>query len=458
MKKLLAFLLIVTVLVSILSVTAYAVDRIETAQVEKVIIEQPPCFGDYEVIPPEVSILAVNRDIHESNNSFSYATLRPVELDEKNPKKFKVIAGGTIHRETWLFGLIERKVDEDYYRFDLQGEATVRIILEDIPQYCDYEMELWHFKNEKFVTIEDIERVAYSCNIGVTPEEIVCTLPAGTYYIRIYSYNETYNDTESYSLSVKGQYTYQDVSISTLQNSGAVAAIWRSDFDLCGIKPFTTNSEVTVGYRNHSTFNEEDAFANPYFAHFNTNERIEHASIYFWGVNTRKDIADELKKHIDAVEAEISSLSNVKLIVDCVSTITETIYQIVTIDVSTGKQLMLSLVDGTPGALIKTFFPADSWIANKNDFLAYLRYLYNGVQAGPNTSETEVIRISSSYIITTDYDTSQIQYFNMDYAPQDIILGSLYMDDYIYGNSEYSYSYGHIYTVYDLEDIEQILS
>ena len=137
-----------------------------------------------------------------------------------------------------------------------------------------------------------------------------------------------YNDTESYSLSVIGRYTYQDVSISTFQNSGAVAAIWRSDYDLCGIKPFTTNSEVTVGYRNHSTFNEEDAFANPYFAHFNTNERIEHASIYFWGVNTRKDIVNALKKHIDTVEAKISSLGEVKWVIDGISNGAELVYQL----------------------------------------------------------------------------------------------------------------------------------
>lgn len=457
MRRVLSLILAVSVMLSVFSVSVSATENIETAPMEKVKIELEPCFGDYEIVPSEVDMLAANKDIHESNNSFANATLRDLHKEGDDISKIDMTLGGTIHRETWLFGLIERKVDEDYYRFDFKGQATVRIKLDDIPLYCDYEMEVWHFKNEKKVTMDDIEKVYDSCNVGVTPEEIVCTLEAGTYYVRIYSYNETYNDSESYSLSIKGKYTFENLSIDEMQRSGAVAAIWRSDFDLCGIKPFTTNSEVTVGYRNHATFSSEDAFANPYFSHFYIKERIEQASIYFWGVNTRMTIADALREHIEVAEAEISSLGKIKLVVDCVSNGVEIIYQLKTFDVSTGMQLMVSQIGGTPGALIKTFFPVDSWIANKNDFLAYLRYLYNGVQAGPNTSETEVVRITSSYIITTDYDTSQIQYFNMDYTPQDIILGSLYMDDYIYGNSEYSYSYGQVYAVYDLGDIEQIL-
>ena len=456
MKKVLSLILAVSILLSVFSISVSATENIETAPMEKVKIELEPCFGDYEIIPSEVDMLAVNKDIHESNNSFANATFRTPKLNDSNPQKFEITVGGTIHRETWLFGLIQRKVDEDYYRFEIQGEATVRITLDDIPLYCDYEMELWHFKNEKFVTMEDIEMVDYSYKVGVTPEEIVRTLPAGTYYIRVYSYNETYNDAESYSLLVKGQYTYQNMSVNDLQNSGAVAAIWLSDFNPCGINPFTTKSEVTIGYRNHAIFNEEDAFANPYYEHLLTNNRIEQASIYFWGVNTRKAVADAIKAMSEVTERELKNNEKVKLRIDRTTAGAEIAYQLFTTNIATELLILNYLMGGTPSAIMNMLFPMEEWIADKEDFLWYLRYLYNGIN--PGSSETDVVRITVSYIIETAYDSSQIQYFIADYTPQDIVLGSLYTKDEIYAISEYSYTYGKIYAAYNFNDIEEIIN
>lgn len=104
-----------------------------------------PCYGEYELAKDheENGILntsASSGDKYESNNSFKNATSVGY-VPNGAPYDYGYGVQGTLHRETWFFGLIEKDIDEDYYRFDLFGEATIKITLNDIPTDCDYDID-----------------------------------------------------------------------------------------------------------------------------------------------------------------------------------------------------------------------------------------------------------------------------------------------------------------------------
>ncbi|MCT4662627.1 MAG: hypothetical protein N4A40_12270, partial [Tissierellales bacterium] len=80
--------------------------------------------------------------------------------------------------------------DDDYYRIQLKKDASIRITLEDIPEYCDYELKLYD---------EDGDKIAQSKNDDNEDEEIEENLKRGDYYIKVYG---GFSD-EEYELTVE---------------------------------------------------------------------------------------------------------------------------------------------------------------------------------------------------------------------------------------------------------------
>lgn len=171
----------------------------------------------------------------------------------------------------------------------------------------------------RYATEEDITCVSSSRKGSNTSELITGTFSPGTYYMRVYAYGDNCNDSEVYSLSFWVYYTASNESISALKyNKGAVAAIWLSDYDPCGISPFSSYSKGEIGYRSTSTgglvADIQNKFENPYLSYFNKSNYIEHASIYIWDVDFRNEIRNYLLEFQNEIESEIDENEQLEMI------------------------------------------------------------------------------------------------------------------------------------------------
>lgn len=94
---------------------------------------------------------------------------------------------------TDIKGLISPSGDNDYYRFTITTGGTATITLSTLP--ADYDMRLY--------SSNGTSQLAISQNGGTTTETITRTYTAGTYYVRVYGYQNANNATNCYTLRVQ---------------------------------------------------------------------------------------------------------------------------------------------------------------------------------------------------------------------------------------------------------------
>lgn len=99
----------------------------------------------------------------------------------------------TIPFNTDIKGLISPSADDDYYKFVITTGGTATITLSTLP--ADYDVRLY--------SSNGTTQLAISQNGGTTSETITRTYTAGTYYVRVYGYNNANNATNCYTLRVQ---------------------------------------------------------------------------------------------------------------------------------------------------------------------------------------------------------------------------------------------------------------
>lgn len=92
---------------------------------------------------------------------------------------------------TNITGLISPSADNDYYRFVITTGGTITITLTGLP--ADYDIRLYNSAQTQ---------VGISQAGGTSSETINYTAAAGTYYVRVYGYNNANNATVCYTLRV----------------------------------------------------------------------------------------------------------------------------------------------------------------------------------------------------------------------------------------------------------------
>jgi hypothetical protein len=104
-------------------------------------------------------------------------------------------AGGAaqVPFNTDIKGLISPSGDNDYYKFVITTGGTATITLTTLP--ADYDIRLY---NSTGTT-----QLAISQNGGTSSETITRTYTAGTYYVRVYGYNNANNASNCYTLKVQ---------------------------------------------------------------------------------------------------------------------------------------------------------------------------------------------------------------------------------------------------------------
>ena len=99
----------------------------------------------------------------------------------------------TIPFNTDIKGLISPSADNDYYKFVITTGGTATITLTTLP--ADYDLVLY--------SSNGTTQLAISQNGSTTSETITRTYTAGTYYARVFGYNNANNATSCYTLRVQ---------------------------------------------------------------------------------------------------------------------------------------------------------------------------------------------------------------------------------------------------------------
>lgn len=94
---------------------------------------------------------------------------------------------------TDIKGLISPSGDNDYYRFVITTGGTATVTLSTLP--ADYDLRIYRSNGTS--------QVAASSNGGTTSETITRTYTAGTYYARVFGFNNANNATNCYTLRVQ---------------------------------------------------------------------------------------------------------------------------------------------------------------------------------------------------------------------------------------------------------------
>lgn len=475
MKKVISIILVILMSITTLPLTTFAADGTDAIIGDLETIEpikldnKTPCYGEYEIVIDEdeyATMAADQKDQYESNNSF-FASTKLNSRPGGEPTSFSVSRSATLHRESWLWGLIEREVDEDYYRFDVFGNASVTISLTNIPTGCDYDLKLFQHDNIRYAGEEDITQIASSTKASNNSESITKTLEPGTYYLWIYSYNDECDDSTYYNLSVNVSYTASDVAISSLRyNKGAKAALWISDYDPCGIAPYSSSSKVEVGVLSTST-PVSVSFNNPYTRYFTSGEPIEQAVLYIWDPQLRTELRAFLTECYNTINSQLQYEQEVLMRWE--------FFEGGIGGAGTAGGIALSFVKSTSqavpilnavftyGPIVFTmakniFAPSEQAITTKADLLAYIWDLRTALEVIETSDANEVVRIASTYTYSDQYylGTSVTNYY-FDFTPSRQSEYLYYPDEISSWNTS-SIVHGTIYGIIDEGDIETAIA
>lgn len=468
MKKIVCLILLFALLMAQIPVSTFAVDHYLEADNEVVISSSKnyspvPCYGEYEITEPEyMTYSSGTQDQYESNNSFYYAT-RIIDAPDGKPTDISVDINATLHQGKWFFELIEKKADEDYYYFDLYGEAEVMFELSNIPAGYDYDLEIYKLSNIRYATSDSVYFVEKSNFDGNSVERIALTLQPGRYYIWVYAYEEECSDSAYYNLSVDVDYTARDVSINYLRyNKGAKAAIWVSDFDPCGIAPFSTLKNETIGYEytDISTGTWHDYYENDYLQVFSGTEDVDHAAIYIWDAELAEDIMNDLERFRDEIELRLADAEDDQLTVDIVEGsinalgVVTGIYFTVT---SAGMGWSIASTAVPAGvSIICALLPFNEEVTTKEKILTYLNDLIEDVDVCVQTQGEVTVKIYSRYKISV-IDTVVQKTYYCDYTPLNED-SNFYFEDVIPAYTEKSVVNGKVYGIIDGENVIDALN
>lgn len=408
------------------------------------------------------------KDQYENNDSIAKARIiSPAYDGTYEPSSYSTSLEATLHRNEWLWGLIKREVDVDYYEFRVFGKADLNVELTNIPSGCDYDLELLEHDNSKYAGEEDVISVASSRKASNRPEHISKLVFPGVYYIKIYSYNDSFDAQERYCLSLYVNYKSEDINIPDLKYSkGVGAALWVSDYDPFNIQAFTSSGKSEVGYFTSNEYYFSDKFANPMFQYIRGNGKVLHASLYVWDLELRKQLYEIVRGSIDLLNTQIGRKEKVKAgfnitseVVNGISLVTGLAMTFIPVTIVTAPvSLAINIVSSIGPVLLECLFETimpGSKIEEAKDYLTYLQVLAAGLECNSSTSDHEAIKIDSLYEIKEESMPGIVHMnYDIDFTPT-IQDKYLYDDNVIPSFSSKARFNGTIYPLKTLEDIQK---
>jgi len=399
---------------------------------------------------------SANRDNYEDNNSFDIAS--DMSIGAPNDLYSGSIAfNANIHKEPWYLG---GAVDQDYYRVDVFADAQLRLELYNVPTGKDYDLELFMFPDVKEPEWEDVTRIAQAKIGGDGQGELIIkNVTPGTYFVRVYPYqSDDWDETNFYRLYI-GQ-TLQarsNVSIQSLKNAGAKAAIWQSDIEPFGLNSFGIENKVFVGSTLVTQYNFINQYANPFhekLAEYAVDSKVVDTVVYIWDIQMRIQLYQILWDMAEILEDEVAANQEIVLTFEYITGGIKILGTVIgAIPTPQTKILGVVLTGSTTGAgfIVPALFPA-TWGDKKESLLNYLYVLMAALEADQNTSPSEIVHIKLRYQYQHEYTITGVWNYYIDLVTENTLEGFLYSGTSIGVTQSGSYSRGQVYAIRNLTD------
>ena len=365
-------------------------------------------------------------DSNENNDSFQEATsIYSAGTHEGGVYSHSVSLSATISQKTSGWWFLEQKyIDKDFYSFDMVSVGTLTIDLTEVPSTCDYDLRVYKLSNSVETSYTELDfnnpnhifAQSKSGEIGDNEHiEIANALP-GTYYIVVYSYQDTYFDNDNpYNLTVRelvNTTTRPNTSYSISQGraSGDLFALWKSDYAPLGIDTFSvTNENARVAYNNYSSYPMIRHLADKYTNGVNCN----YAVLYVWDVNVRTYLHSYFYALLQSLNSQFFDPYGNE--VD-VNEDEKKIFSIVWN--SAGVALASGPIGWALGAIslaMSIYSLVDSCIENKfvitkRQFRDYLINIVSALETGTGSNNNEVVMIKFQYRFYTENGTRYLDW------------------------------------------------
>ncbi|TYQ15501.1 UNVERIFIED_CONTAM: RHS repeat-associated protein [Acetivibrio alkalicellulosi] len=139
--------------------------------------------------------------------------------------------GVPLELNSTIYGTIDNRKDDDYYKLIIEESTEVEILLQNIPSGRDYDLILYQYSQWQYNSI------AHSLRGGNQDEIITLQLEPGQYYIRVYSYNG-YCEIQNYSLSITDLGTQGIVWVELDKATASVGEIITAQVKISDIPQF----------------------------------------------------------------------------------------------------------------------------------------------------------------------------------------------------------------------------
>ena len=249
-----------------------------------------------EATPSVVYATSSYTDCYENNDDFkNAANLKNGAFGPIGDQGIEHIdVRGTITQKTsgwWLFS--STYVDKDFYSYDVTSKGSLIVGL-SVPDDVDYDVRLFKCPNGLDEGYGDLDfneannLVAEGKSGGVgESESFFVDVEPGTYYIVVYSYQDTYFDeSEPYTLSIAEEADMSSFNVAEAKEDGYLGAIWVSDYNPADLDP-TCN----VFEEGDNRIALEKVEENPLLFHlserFDGSNSITYSTIYVWNKDLR---------------------------------------------------------------------------------------------------------------------------------------------------------------------------
>lgn len=235
-------------------------------------------------------------DSYENNDDFkNAASLKNGALGPIGGQGIEHIdVRGTITEKTsewWLFS--SKYIDKDFYSYDVTSKGSLIVGL-TVPDDVDYDVRLFKCPNGldegygdlDFNEADSLVAEGKSGGVGESESFFVDVEP-GTYYIVVYSYQDTYfNESEPYTLSIAEEADMSSFNVVEAKEDGSLGAVWVSDY-----KPADLDPSCNVFEEGDNRVALKNIEENPLLFHlserFDGSNSITYSTIYVWNKDLR---------------------------------------------------------------------------------------------------------------------------------------------------------------------------
>lgn len=412
-------------------------------------------------------------DSYENNDTFINAT---------NMYSVGYYGSGITKMWAWCNATISKKeegalwwkktyIDKDFYSFDMACEGTLEVSLTNVPSNCDYDIRLYKLNDGLSANAGALNfknYIAFSANGTGQDELISAHLTVGTYYVCVYSFQDsTYDNDNPYKLllteTADNSGKNSSYYIDTAMLDGDIGALWVSDYKPLGITPVNIN-------KDDSKFEFSNYDVYPFIRHLSDNYEdrgINYAIFYVWNLSTRAYISSMAQAILnsllnysnwanDSIDTFSVSLSKASLRLTVGGFLIDTINE--SLISQTAKDLLSSLgflinVAGFGLSLVSfvtSFLLENQFQISRKNLIEYLVNIKSAFEIGKGSNEFQTIMLKFKYRF------SEKKY--IDWSPRyELGESNMYGEDYLLTQVEGSGINGKITGIKNVSELNSFL-